>query len=96
MMTCRKTGQASGTTTDGRGAASDPRTTSRSMTGPKPVTPSTTPLRTGQVPVSRPYRDAVQVEPGECASVKRDPFLANRSMCGVGIFDCGLLTVQSP
>ena len=71
-------------------------TSSLSITGPRLVKPLTTPLRAGLTPVSKPYRDAVQVEAGECASVKRIPFLASPSMYGVGIFDSGLFTVQSP
>jgi hypothetical protein len=42
------------------------------------------------IPVSRPYREAVQVVLAEWASVKSIPSLASRSMLGVAIFDSGL------
>ena len=45
--------------------------------GPRPVIVLVTPVRAGLIPVSKPYRDAVQVALGECASVKRNPFLAS-------------------
>ena len=38
----------------------------------------------------RPYRDGTHSAPGACASVKRIPSAARRSMCGVGVFESAL------